>query len=100
MDSRLRLVAAAMSLAIPIERDFDTVTAAEWRAATEAERQAFWNRQRLSGSVSFCCLTCHFPTVHGQSTCEACEPVQMTDMTNRTTQAWEREDLVHREEEE
>lgn len=55
-------------------RDFDTVTASEWREASLSEREELVERQRKAGIVSFRCLGCGFPTVHGQAACESCRP--------------------------
>jgi len=57
---------------IPVNRNLNTVTAAEWRAASKDERQEFMRREARKGYVSFVCLTCGFPTAYGQAACEAC----------------------------
>ena len=57
---------------IPDDRDLNTVTALEWRTSTLAERIAFIERERRRGCISAVCLNCGFPTVRGQSMCEAC----------------------------
>lgn len=57
---------------IPDERTLDTVTPQEWGAATKKERAEFISIQAKRGFASFVCLTCGFPTAHGQASCEAC----------------------------
>ena len=45
-----------------------------WRNMSSADRDE-WNRQyTLSGMVSFRCLTCGYPTDHGQGWCVSCAP--------------------------
>ena len=58
---------------IPKDKTLDTVTAAEWRSASEKERREFIAGFLAKGIGSFCCLTCGFPTEHGQYCCESCE---------------------------
>lgn len=57
--------------AIPVDRDHDTVTPAEWRAASLIERQDFDQYWRDKGVAAFCCLSCGFPAGRVAS-CEAC----------------------------
>ena len=46
----------------------------EWRTMSKQARQEWDHRYRLSGMASFRCLTCHYPTLHGQSECVSCFP--------------------------
>lgn len=59
---------------IPEGRTLDTVTAEEWRAATQDERRRFLQDWARRGVVSFVCLNCSFPSAHGVAFCEACRP--------------------------
>ena len=52
--------------------DLNTVTPTQWRKASQDERTAFWTHWQQQGVVAFSCLTCGFPTEHGQASCEAC----------------------------
>lgn len=58
--------------AIPDERDLNTVTAADWRAATAAEQHDFHDRQQRRGAVSLVCLACGFPIAMGDYHCDVC----------------------------
>lgn len=73
--------------AIPEGRDLNTVTADEWRAATTDERDAFTDGQRRRGCVSMVCLTCGFPTVYGQASCEACRDLEDVGLSPRLLQS-------------
>lgn len=55
------------------ERTLDTVTGAEWRAASLVERQEFLAWWRQQGYVAFLCLTCSYPVAYGGAPCAACE---------------------------
>ena len=66
--------------AIPADRNLDTVTAAEWRAADERERGAFWAYWNTRGFMAFCCLNCGFPTSRGVASCEACRDLPQRPM--------------------
>lgn len=67
--------------AIPESRDLNTVTADEWRAASTYERDAFTDGQRRRGCVSMVCLTCGFPTVYGQASCDACRDIDAAGLS-------------------
>jgi hypothetical protein len=58
--------------AIPIERDANTLTGAEYAAASLAERLAFHSRQHAKLVLYYVCLRCGFPVAYGGQTCEAC----------------------------
>ena len=51
----------------------NSVTPEQWRRATQKQREAFHRYWAERGVASFVCLTCGFPTVRGQASCEACE---------------------------
>lgn len=63
----------------------DTVTPEAWRAASEAERRGFHRFWNSRGEASFQCLTCGYPTVYGQGSCEACRPQYPTPAERETT---------------
>jgi len=63
-----------MTHVIPDDRTLDTVSPSEWRLADAEERATFKTRWARRGHVSFVCLTCGYPTAHGQAICEACTP--------------------------
>ena len=56
-----------------LEKDLDTVTGAEWNAASKEERAGFIQRHRENGMVAFLCLACGFPVAYGGAPCEACD---------------------------
>lgn len=58
---------------IPDDRDLDSVTPEDWRAASCVERAEFIQRWGRLGMVSFCCLVCGFPTARGMAGCDACQ---------------------------
>ena len=56
-----------------VDETLDTIKSEQWREMNAQQRRQFidsWNRR---GIASFCCIKCGYPTVHGQSGCEACE---------------------------
>jgi hypothetical protein len=59
--------------------DINQMTPKVWNAMSLIEQyewRMFWNRK---GILSFCCLSCGFPTSFGQSSCEACKPEEIED---------------------
>lgn len=47
-----------------------------WRSMLVEEKRAWKNYWKTKGQVSFSCLSCGFPTVAGQVSCESCNPIQ------------------------
>ena len=58
---------------IPPDRTLDTVTGAEWRAASLTERTQFLTAWQARHVVSCGCLVCHYPVARGGDPCAACE---------------------------
>lgn len=58
---------------IPGGATLDTVTHAQWRAASIHEREAFTDHWGRQGVVSFGCLTCGMPHWRGVASCPACK---------------------------
>lgn len=56
---------------LTVDKDFDTITGAEWRDMTKDQRRKFWYIQRTRGHASRACLACGFPIAFSQG-CEAC----------------------------
>lgn len=57
---------------IPEHKDFNTVTAEEWRASSDVERLFFMNKVSRFGLQGFVCLNCGFPSDRGRAFCESC----------------------------
>jgi len=62
------------------EVDINDMSVELWNSMSEEEHRAWNNFWRSKGIVSFCCLTCGFPTVTGQKGCVACsKPIPSVD---------------------
>ena len=55
------------------EVDINDMSAELWNSMSKEEHRAWNNFWRSKGIVSFCCLTCGFPTGTGQVGCIACK---------------------------
>lgn len=58
---------------IPAGTTLDTLTHAQWRTASLAEREAFTRHWARNGWASFVCLTCGMPSYRGVASCPACK---------------------------
>lgn len=50
----------------------DSIRPERWREMTAEERLTFTDYWMRRGFMSYSCLSCGFPTAHGQGSCEAC----------------------------
>jgi hypothetical protein len=57
-----------------VDENLNTVKPEQWRELSDAQKSTFRNSWARRGIVSFCCLNCGYPTVHGQGMCVSCSP--------------------------
>lgn len=55
-----------------IDEDLNSITPEQWRQLTVKQRSEFKHYKAMEGSVSFCCITCGYPTCRGVAACDAC----------------------------